>query len=81
MTKLSIKQRDDARALLDDHQSVCDALEHVSKVTWTTAMYVTHEDSNEDVVVGLRHEFAKSTLVEQKKWIEKELVKLGIEVG
>ena len=78
--KLSIKQRDDAKALLADHQSVCDALTHVSKTTWAASIYLTHQDGNDDVVVDLHHGLAKSTLLLQKSWIETQLVELGIEI-
>lgn len=81
MTKLSLKKRDDAKVLLEDHQKVCDALTHVSKATWVSSIFVTHQDGNDDVSVDLHHELAKSALTEQKQWIEAELAKLGIEVG
>lgn len=81
MTKLSIKKRDDAKALLEEHQSVCDALEHVSKTTWIASIFLTHLDGKDDVSVELTHGLAKSVLLEQKQWIEAELAKLEIEIG
>jgi hypothetical protein len=79
MTTLTAAKRDDAKTLLEDHQLVCDALDHVGKATWATSMYLIHDDGD-DVTVNFNHTIAKKALSEQRGWIEKELAKLGIEI-
>lgn len=81
MIKLTAGKRDEAKALLEDHQKVCDALKQVDKATWVTSIFLTHADGTEDLSVECRHTVAKAALVEQKGWIEAELENLGDQVG
>lgn len=78
MIILTLKKRDDTKALLEGHQKVSDALAHVRRATWYSTLSVTHDDGNEDVIVELHYQIAERSLKEQKTLIEKELSKIGI---
>lgn len=79
-TTLTTAKRDDAKALLEDHQKVCDALDQVSKASWASVMCLATEKDNDSVEVNFHHTIARKALLEQKEWTEKELAKLGIEI-
>ncbi len=80
MQMLTEKQRDDVKALLEDHQKVTDALFNIGKASWFATMLVANEDDNDSADVGLNHVVAKRALTEQKIWVEAQLKKLGIEI-
>lgn len=80
MTTLTTKKRDDAKALLEDHQKVSDALDQVDKVTWVSVMCLANEKDNDSVEVSFHHTIARKALKEQKDWTAKELAKLGLEI-
>ena len=80
MTQLNEKGRDDVRSLLQDHQNASDALFNLGKSNFYKAITVSNEDDNDYNTVELQHIIAKKSLTEQKKWIETELEKLGIEI-
>lgn len=81
MTKLTAKKRDDAKDLLEDHQKVTDALAQVSKASWGSCLCLANDKDNDSVEVNFNYSIAKRALLEQKEWVEKELKKLGIEIG
>lgn len=81
MTKLTEKKRDDAKALLEEHQLVSDALLNVGKSGFAIDMFVNKEDDGDSTEVPMQYVIAKRALIEQKAWIEKELAKLDIEIG
>ena len=83
MIKLTEKKRDDAKSLLEDHQKLCDALLVVGKPGWERLLFLNGpENRGEDnVEIALNYDLTKRTLTEQKKWTEKELAKLGIELS
>ncbi len=78
--KLTEKQRDDLKSLLEDHQQVTDALDQVKKLSWTRVLTIANSESNEFHEVSLNYNFAKAVLIQQKQWIEAELKKLGVSV-
>jgi hypothetical protein len=79
-TKLTEKKRDDAKALLEDHQAVTDAIFNLKKAAWFANMSVAN---NEDDFIDVRfnHKIAMKALAEQKAWVEAELAKLEIEIA
>lgn len=79
--KLTTKNRDDAKSLLEDHQKVCDAIQQVGKPSYLACMSVLNEKDNDSTEVAFNYNIAKRALAEQKEWVEKELAKLGIEIG
>lgn len=80
MTKLTEKKRDDAKALLEEHQQVTDALNNLGKSGFSCSMSVGNDDDNDFTDVPLRYDIAKQCLTAQKKWVEGALAKLEIEV-
>ncbi len=80
MTQLNEKKRDDLKALLEDHQNLTDAIFNLGKSTFYQAIIVAEEDGGEFTQVDIRHGIAKKVLTEQKKWIDTELKKLGVEI-
>ncbi len=76
--KLTEKQRDDLKSLLEDHQTVTDALACIKRVTWTRTLTIADEGGTEFFEVSLNYNFAKRVLTEQKDWTEGELKKFGI---
>jgi hypothetical protein len=79
--KLTEKKRDELKSLLEDHEKAIDALRFVRRSTWSPVLEVVHDDGQDSVTVPLNYLIAERVLREQKQWIEKELGKLGIEIG
>jgi hypothetical protein len=79
--RLSEKKRDDLKSLLEDHQKIVDGLKCVRRATWTSNLEVVHDNGQDSVMVPLRYELAEQVLNKQKQWVEKELAKLGVEIG
>jgi hypothetical protein len=78
--KLTEKQRDDLKSLLEDHQTATDALDRAKKATYTRILTVSSEDGQDFYEVPLNYILTKRVLTEQIAWIEKELNKIGISV-
>jgi len=79
--KLTEKQRDDLKSLLEDHQKITDALSMVKRSTFTRVLTIANpESSDEFYEVDLNYNFAKSALIAQRDWTEAELKKLGVAV-
>lgn len=80
MTQLNEKKRDEAKSLLFDHQAITDALLNLGKSGFYTTLTVANEDDNDFSTVELQYAIAKKTFMDQKKWTETQLKKLGIEI-
>ena len=80
MTKLTVKNRDDVKALLEEHQQVTDALLNLGKKNFSSSLSVNNDDDSDYTTVELRYDIAKQCLTAQKKWLEEALAKLEIEL-
>jgi hypothetical protein len=77
MTKLSEKQRAEAKELLGDYQTICDMIHDADRRQFEVQS-TTEKDDFEQVAVSRKG--AKTLLEVEKAWTEAELKKLGIEV-
>jgi hypothetical protein len=79
MAKLSEKQRNEARNLLDDYQKIFDLLNDISRPKFLVYIMSTNEESD-TAEVQVRASVAKTLLESEKAWTISELKKLNIEV-